>query len=106
MINSYIETALWSSVSDNGEPLDRIDADIAPETLERFQKDLDAFTERCGNLLDDLDSGQVAHDFWLTRNYHGAGFWDRGLNSLGEKLTDIAHKYGEYDLFIDNAAHE
>jgi hypothetical protein len=40
------------------------------------------------------------HDFWLTRNHHGAGFWDRGYGKLGEILTDAAHSFGTYDLYI------
>jgi hypothetical protein len=35
------------------------------------------------------------HDFALTRNHHGAGFWDRGMGDLGDTLTDAAHPYGE-----------
>lgn len=27
--------------------------------------------------LADYDMAQVGHDLWLTRNGHGAGFWDR-----------------------------
>lgn len=38
-------------------------------------------------------------DFWLTRNHHGAGFWDRGMGDLGEKLTSIAHTMGERSLY-------
>jgi hypothetical protein len=32
------------------------------------------------------DEGHAGHDFWLTRNGHGAGFWDRGLGEVGENL--------------------
>lgn len=37
----------------------------------------------------------AGHDFALTRNRHGAGFWDRGLGSLGLKLTEAAEAAGE-----------
>jgi hypothetical protein len=37
----------------------------------------------------------AGHDFWLTRNGHGAGYWDRGLGALGERLSDAARAYGE-----------
>jgi hypothetical protein len=37
---------------------------------------------------------QAGHDFLLTRNRHGAGFWDRGLGDIGDKLTEAAHAYG------------
>lgn len=31
---------------------------------------------------------QAGHDFWLTRNGHGAGFWDRGLGEPARILSD------------------
>jgi hypothetical protein len=55
---------------------------------------------------------QAGHDFALTRNHHGAGFWDRGLGDVGDRLTEIAHGYGESNAWItdpdddsDNLAH-
>lgn len=114
-INAYLTCALWSSIDDDGNPLDDTYSldDIQGDTRESMIADCNHFLTEAQELLEltiltypDYDLSQAGHDFWLTRNYHGAGFWDRGLNSLGEKLTDIAHKYGEYDLFIDNAAHE
>jgi hypothetical protein len=43
---------------------------------------------------------QASHDFWLTRNRHGAGFWDRGLpHNLGRMLTEHAHAYGSCDAY-------
>ena len=41
----------------------------------------------------------AGHDFWLTKNGHGAGFWDRGIGETGRALTDAAHVYGSTDLF-------
>lgn len=59
-----------------------------------FQKaneaDLAAFCETIGR---DMES--AGHDFWLTRNGHGAGFWGRGAGDVGDKLSDAAHVYGE-----------
>lgn len=40
----------------------------------------------------------IGHDFVLTRNHHGAGFWDRGLGDLGDRLTKASHPYGEQSL--------
>lgn len=33
-------------------------------------------------------------DFYLTRNGHGAGFWDRGYGEIGRQLTEAAKIYG------------
>lgn len=43
---------------------------------------------------------RAGHDFWLTRNHHGAGFWDGDWpEAAGETLTNAAHSYGETDLY-------
>lgn len=109
-IEQYLNTALWSSTDESneqgGEPLDRnytID-DISPETIEQAHLDWNSFQALAGSLLEGLDLSQVAHDFWLTRNRHGAGFWDGDYNDdIGEKLTDIAHKFRElYPIIGDD----
>ena len=45
----------------------------------------------------------VAHDWILTRNRHGSGFWDTGryAPAMGKKLTDLAHTYSEINVFVD-----
>lgn len=47
-----------------------------------------------------MEGSQFGHDFYLTRNRHGAGFWDRGLGDLGQWLTDMSHPYGESGEYI------
>jgi hypothetical protein len=121
---AYIEAALWSSndYSDErgGEPLDKnydIE-DLAPETFEEIIKDCEAFQSANRELIDTADyktsckqwdksqpefysnDDMAGHDFWLTRNGHGAGFWDRGLGETGEKLTAAAHAFGECNLYV------
>ena len=48
----------------------------------------------------DFDVGFAGHDFWLTRNGHGAGFWDRGLGEVGDRLSNACKAFGSYDLYI------
>lgn len=104
ILAAYIQCALWSSSTDAGEPLDRqFDAgDLPQETVDVMRADCADFwaanrdaIERSG-----LSAAQVGHDFWLTRNRRGAGFWDRGLGADGAALTDAAHAYGEAYLFV------
>lgn len=103
---AYVTCALWASTdSDTSEPLDRNhDAnDIAPEARESMRSDVVDFlgeVERLGLDISELTPEQVGHDFWLTRNRHGAGFWDRGLGQLGDDLTTVAHGFGESDLYV------
>ena len=41
------------------------------------------------------DWASHGHDFHLTRDHHGAGFWDRGYGEAGDLLTERAEEYGE-----------
>lgn len=101
-LEAYIETAIWSSTDYDGQPLDDLGISIEhlnQEFLDQCRKDLDAFMEKALHLFTDeeLDQGHIEHDFWLTRNHHGAGFWD-GDYENGDELTKIAHDFGEVDL--------
>lgn len=64
---------------------------LAPETLQSVIEDCRQFQERNAETLaaayaQDYAEEQAGHDFWLTRNGHGAGFWDRGLGEIGDRL--------------------
>ena len=108
--NGYVECALWSS-NDNadesgGEPLDANYSkdDIEKKSLARMKKDCVAFMRENRALLkkfldEGRDWGQAGHDFWLTRNGHGAGFWARG-SSVGDALSKKCKPYGSCDLYV------
>ena len=103
-VDSYIETALWSSTDDDGEPLDNeyVEDDINTETLEKMEDDAREFWGANQQLLavDDNDARHGGHNFWLTRNGHGAGFWDGDYPTYGDKLTENSKAYGEYNLYV------
>lgn len=99
------------SASEGGSiPCDLDESDIAPETLAVIVADCKAFQE--ANAADlaqvyaetSYDAARAGHDFWLTRNGHGAGFWDRpeldamssdGRGKLGDLLTKASEGFGE-----------
>jgi hypothetical protein len=95
---AYIETALWSSTDDDGKPLDSGDYELSEQAKKQLTEDAMDFYSHHGIDID--DPAQGGHDFWLTRNRHGAGFWDRGLGELGQELTKAAHAYGSCDLYV------
>lgn len=105
---AYIECALWSSVDDNDCPLDtNYDTDdISEESKQElggYFVDFCQYTEKMIEQLPDwYTAEQFGHDFWLTRNGHGAGFWDRGLGKLGDELTEAANTYGEVFLYVSD----
>lgn len=107
---AYVECALWCGVepvTDDPEEIasdrdyDRTIGDLAPATLAAMVEDCREFQEaRRADLAEWADDNQAGHDFWLTRNGHGAGFWDRGRGELGERLSAWARAYGSRDLYI------
>lgn len=101
---SYIETALWSSIGDNGEPLDRDydESDIAPASLVTMIMDCERFQAGNAELLEKsgLSSERAGNDFWLNRNGHGAGFWDEGMGEVGEALSQASNAEGSCDLYV------
>lgn len=103
----YAEAALWASTDDDGESLDGSYSvsDLAPETVATMIQDCDGFRElvrEAGLESFVIDRpGRVATDFWLTRNRHGAGFWDGDYpEPAGAELTKWAHSYGSADLYV------
>lgn len=107
MLDAYVACALWSSidfgVDGTGDlPMDEnYDRDdIAPSALAEMRADVEAFYLANAADLTNLSSEQAGCDFWLTRNRHGAGFWDRGLGAIGDRLSAAAHVYGESALYV------
>lgn len=102
-VGQYLRTALWSSHGDDGEPLDGLYevSDISDDaTQAAYEECKDFILGNAQDLAEIIDAGQAGHDFWLTRNGHGAGFWDRGLGELGDRLTEASKVYGESDLYV------
>jgi hypothetical protein len=110
---NYLIAAMWSTNDDSdetgGEPIDRnYDlCDFSEDAIKSAQTDCDAFRKQAGELLNHLSDEQAGMDFWLTRERHGAGFWDRGHGQIGDELTNIAQSFGPGDLYIgdDNLLH-
>jgi hypothetical protein len=112
MVSGYLETMLWSSNDEStpsgGEPMDENYSiiDISDETKEKAKKDCVEFAKQAGDLLKDKISAEdwwdVGHNFWLTRNGHGAGFWDSDNyeKEIGKKLTEISKKFGEKSPYV------
>jgi hypothetical protein len=98
---AYIEAALWSSTDDDDVSLDKNYClhNLAPSTLERMQADCAAFQEKYADLIWP-DLSRAGHDFWLTRNGHGAGFWDGDWPAdVGRIMTAGSKQFGEVWLY-------
>lgn len=109
VFESYVEAALWSSTDDQDNPLDDnydID-DLSDETRAQMLEDCQAFCQTMEYHIltwssrSSTPEEQAGHDFWLTRNRHGAGFWDGDWDDPAAKhLTTCANAYGEVNLYV------
>jgi len=107
VVKEYLTTALWAETDEEGDPLNDAYtvADIDPESVGFARYDVAAFWATNREAIDALhalgfEDGQIAHDFWLTRNRHGAGFWDGDYpEPHASTLTDSAHAFGEQDMY-------
>ena len=102
-LEQYLVTALWSSIDEKDNPFDDnySISDFSEKALKQADKDCDLFIEKAGDLLNGFDDTDIAHDFWLTRQRHGAGFWDGDYpDEIGDKLTEIANDFRELYIYV------
>jgi hypothetical protein len=108
---------LWSETADDGTPLDdpqfspsaelraRVSADWAEFQDAAIELGFDAEEHRTGpiNLAEGDAWDYAAHDFVLTRNGHGTGFWDsdRWAKPWDRRLTALAESFGELHCWAD-----
>jgi len=97
ILNSYVEAILWTEEVEMGHlSIEEVSSNLKIDAY----KDVKEFLRQAGNLVDGIEPSQIGHDLWLTRQGHGAGFWDRGLGEVGDKLSDIAKGMGEKSVYI------
>ena len=104
IVRGYVATAMWTLTDEDGDSLDYLGLhDIAPATLRQAEDDCSHFltvADRHGLTLD-TDTERIGHDFWLTRNRHGAGFWDGDYTKRdGDILTEVAHAMGSAEWYV------
>lgn len=105
---AYIECMLWSSTDDStpqgGDPLDANYSadDISPDAMEKIVDECNRFQSENRRYLRYRNDSHGGHDFWLTRNRHGCGFWEtpEWPELSGRKLTKAAHAFGEQNPYV------
>jgi hypothetical protein len=102
VLDGYVECAEWADTPHDEEGNEEETCGLHTDAIAEMRADVEAFLAEAETLdgFDQLTAEQVGHDFWLTRNGHGAGFWDRGLGELGDKLTAMCRPYGTSDLYV------
>jgi hypothetical protein len=117
-LRGYLHCALWLGTDESddsgGDPLDQhydLD-DFAPESVAKALAECEAFQEANAADLEEFyeiwpispdgDSKEAfaGHNFWLTRNGHGTGFWDRQAGAVGDRLTEACGAWAERNVYI------
>lgn len=103
----------WDPETQSSLPGDASFADLAPETLNAMIADCEKFKADNAAILDQAENDEsipvnqgnrygvyasAGHDFWLTRNGHGAGFWDGDWGAYGDALDKAAKQFRGFDL--------
>jgi hypothetical protein len=111
MVNGYLECALWSTHAyleegeENPKTWDEHNyavSDISEKGMKQATEDCEAFLKEALPLLTEEEKrdtphysweSYLGHNFWLTREGHGAGFWD-GRYENGDALTKLCKPWG------------
>lgn len=107
-VKSYLGIASWTTCdSDENQNFTRDAQTIAKKDCQLFiDKVINCFGKIKAMELLTIGGNDLpylaAHDFWLTRNHHGAGFWDK-KDVYGKEnsniLTKIAESMKEVDCY-------
>lgn len=109
-------TAEWQSTTEHDEgsfPGDVDFEDLDPDTLARIISTCAIFQATNEITLNyayehsngEYDAERAGMDFWLTRNGHGSGYWDRDeLDEVTQRqLTAAAKIHGEVYSYLSDA---
>jgi hypothetical protein len=107
LTHGFLVGMLWAESGDPESPLGESAGleDLAPQTRTAACEICENFASYCARVhirLDrvrGMDAQAIGHDLWLTSQGHGAGFWDRGLGALGDKLTAAAKTFSGGDAY-------
>jgi hypothetical protein len=103
---AYKEAAEWSSTHQEDEDadpvnIDRLDLPWSDTAEAQAREWCQEFIAANAADLDasGLSDESAGHDFWLDSAGHGAGFWDRGLGEVGQRLSKASKPYSA-DLYV------
>lgn len=119
IVSSYLEAVLFTE-RDNEETIDDDDPeydedsdnvrypfndknedDFSDDAKKQAYYEIAWFIDSAGSAIDDITDESIGHDIWLTRNGHGAGFWDKGYDSdIEEVLEQLSKELGSTDAYV------
>ena len=100
MAAAFIEALYFTEGGPDNPDFD--DAELSEEAREDIRAECHSFFRRFGCYLENegQSPAQMGHDFWLTRNGHGAGFWDGDWPIYGDTISKASEGYGQLDAYL------
>lgn len=108
--NAYFECARWSSDIDPDVDFDGRMCAVLTHNAELFYKENEQLIHCDGAPLGEYWDGatdamrrasMAGHDFWLTQNGHGAGFWDGNWpEPYAAQLTTASEQFAAIEIYI------
>lgn len=101
-LSGYIMAIYFTDTGDGEQPSSEIE--MSDAAFQRAYQECFAFQSANACLLTDAyardgySEERAGHDFWLTRNGHGTGYWDRNeleADDLGQRLSGATKLFGE-----------
>lgn len=100
VLNSYLETALWAESDENNELYSKTVYQFDKASIQEAKNDIIQFLQiakqQAPDELNTYDATGIGHNFWLSRNGHGAGFFDDN----NDQLQEIAKKFNQADIYV------
>lgn len=110
-IRGYLQAAIFTGQYhsdpgnlDDSQPMDSVYSvdDIPRKIVLELESDCRDFLESSAFMVA-ADPERAGMDFHLTRNGHGAGFWDGDWPEFGDELTARSKPYGSAELYSDDS---
>ena len=102
ILNSYIETAIWAEESNENDLKGKTINDFNEESVANSKIEIYNFIKKAQQEAPDelstYDSKALGHNLWLSRNGHGAGFFDDN----NDKLQNLARSIKPVDIYLGN----
>jgi hypothetical protein len=98
---AYYCALYFTETGDDGQP--PCDAELSPDAKRQIEAECEKFYTKSGleAIYGSTAIEQAGHDFWLTRNGHGAGFWDGDwAEPKATELTALSDTFGSQDVYL------
>lgn len=100
----YLDTAKWADSEDGNDEWSlaiwsNAARNEALEHVTDFVNYVESIHPGLIALLN-LTADDIGHNFWLSRQGHGTGFWDRGWGEVGDTLHAAAKTFGKVYIYV------